>query len=238
MKRIVKNIIRSVGYDLHRWYPASSPSFQLIQGLRKFDINLVFDIGANTGQFAQGLRGAGYSDLIVSFEPLADAHAQLSRNALSDNKWLVHDRSAVGDFFGEIEINIAGNSQSSSVLPMLEAHSSAAAGSAYIARETTPMLTLDGVAPSYSFLNKNVFVKIDTQGFEWQVLDGGLKTVKDARGLMLELSLVPLYDGQRLWLEIIGRLESEGFTLWAIQPGFTDSRYGRTLQVDATFFRV
>jgi hypothetical protein len=57
-------------------------------------------------------------------------------------------------------------------------------------------------------------------------------------GLLCELSLVPLYDGQRLWLEIIRRLEDEGFTLWSIHRGFTDPRDGRTLQVDALFFRL
>lgn len=237
MKRFVKNIIRRFGFDLHRLRPITDPNFQILQGLQKFGIDLIFDIGANTGQFAQGLRSVGYRGGLVSFEPLSDAHAQLCRNAQSDKKWQVHDRGAIGDFDGEIEINIAGNSVSSSVLPMLDAHSSAAAGSAYIASETTPIRTLDSVAPRYISAKTNVFVKIDTQGFEWQVLDGGFKTVKDARGLLLELSLVPLYEGQRLWREIIDRLESEGFTLWAIQQGFTDPRDGRTLQVDAIFFR-
>ena len=80
-------------------------------------------------------------------------------------------------------------------------------------------------------------IKIDTQGFEWQVLDGATETVKRAQGVLLELSLVPLYDGQRLWREIIERMEKEGFTLWVIQKGFTDPRTGRSLQVDGIFLR-
>jgi hypothetical protein len=51
------------------------------------------------------------------------------------------------------------------------------------------------------------------------------------------LSLVHLYEGQRLWKEIIDRLEAHGFMLWAIQKGFTDPRTGQTLQIDGIFIR-
>jgi len=53
----------------------------------------------------------------------------------------------------------------------------------------------------------------------------------------MELSLVPLYEGQRLWRECIERLEAEGFLLWALQPVFVDPATGRTLQWDGLFFR-
>lgn len=238
MKLFVKGLIGKCGFDLHRLSPTSNPAYQLLQGLRKFHVDLLLDIGANTGQFVQEMRIVGYSGRVVSFEPLSDAFVQLQQNASSDEKWTVHDRGAIGDVDGVIEINISGNSQSSSILPMLAAHRSAAVDSAYIASETTPIRTLDSVSPSYLDEATNLFIKIDTQGFEWQVLDGGLETLKQARGLLVELSLLPLYDGQRLWRHIIDRLESEGFTLWALQKGFTDPRDGRTLQMDAIFFRL
>ena len=237
MKELVRNIFRKFGIDIHKLGPTSNARYQIFQGLQRHGVNLVFDIGANTGQFARGIHAIGYRGDIVSFEPLSDAHAILSQSSAGIETWQVHERGAIGDFDGEIQINVAGNSQSSSLLPMLEAHSSAALDSAYIASEITPIRTLDKVAPRYISENTNMFIKIDTQGFEWQVLDGGPKTVKDARGILLELSLVPLYEGQRLWRDLIDRLESDGFTLWAIQPGFIDPRSGRTLQVDALFLR-
>ena len=126
---------------------------------------------------------------------------------------------------------------SSSVLPMLESHSSAAAGSAYISREATPMHRLDAVAAQYVSKAQNPFVKIDTQGFEWQVLNGAPETLVRTRGIMVELSLIPLYSGQRLWRDVVDRLELDGFALWTIHPGFVDPRNGRTLQIDAVFFR-
>lgn len=205
--------------------------------MKRFNIDIVFDVGANTGQFAQQLRDVGYEGQIISFEPLSNAYVKLKGHASLDSKWIVHDRCAIGDNEGVISINIAGNSLSSSILPMLESHSAADGASAYVGREIVTVRRLDSVARDYIGESTNYFVKIDTQGYEWQVLEGGLSTLKSARGVIVELSFVPLYEGQRLWRELVDRLEAEGFVLWALQKGFTDLRDGRTLQADAIFFR-
>ena len=237
-KRAVKSLVHAAGFDLHRLSPNTSPSFQLLKALNRFEVDLVFDVGANVGQFASELRSVGYQGDLVSFEPLSTAHRALLEAARSDAKWQVHPRGAIGDHDGEIEINIAGNSLSSSVLPMMESHSSAAEGSAYVGAEKVPIFRLDSVAPKYLANAHRPFLKIDTQGFEWQVLDGASKTLPLVGGVLCELSLIALYEGQRLWMDMIHRLESEGFMLWSIQRGFTDPRDGRTLQVDASFFRA
>jgi hypothetical protein len=62
---------------------------------------------------------------------------------------VVHPRAAVGDRDGEVDINISGNSVSSSVLTMLGSHSSAAEGSAYVGAERTSLVRLDSVAQHY-----------------------------------------------------------------------------------------
>jgi len=237
MKKLIKKIFYSLGLDLYRLSPSSNSSYQLLAALNHVHADVVFDVGANIGQFAQELRSVGFLGEIISFEPLSSAHAVLSKAVQTDDKWKIHPRAAVGDQDGEIEINIAGNSVSSSVLPMLDAHSSAAVGSAYVASERAQLTRLDSVAPTYLSAHARPFIKIDTQGFESQVLDGATETIKRAHGVLLELSLVPLYEGQTLWQEMIQRMADQGFTLWAIQKGFTDPRTGRSLQVDAIFLR-
>ncbi|MCF8007985.1 MAG: FkbM family methyltransferase [Methylovulum sp.] len=227
-----------MGFDLHRLTPSANPQVQLKKSLEVVNANIVFDIGANEGQFASELRSVGFFGELVSFEPLSSARKKLLSLAENDRKWSVHPQAAVGDQDGLIEINIAGNSVSSSVLPMLESHSDAAVGSAYVASEKVPIILLDSVAEQYLRPESNLFIKIDTQGYEWKVLDGASETLKRAKGVLCELSLVPLYEGQRLWRDVIERLEAEGFTLWAIQKGFTDPRDGRSLQVDAIFLRL
>lgn len=69
------------------------------------------------------------------------------------------------------------------------------------------------------------------------MLDGASETLPLVQGVLCELSLIALYEGQRLWMEMIHRFESDGFVLWSIQRGHTDPRDGRMLQVDAAFFR-
>jgi hypothetical protein len=105
IKKTTKLLLHILGFDLTRFTPGNNPFLQLKKGIETFNIDLVLNIGANTGQFVSELRLIGYKN----------------------------------------------------------------------------------------------------------------------RG---ELSLVPLYEGGKLWLEMIKRLNSEGFTLWAIQKGFTD-RYTR-----------
>ena len=238
LKRLVKSVIHSVGFDLRYLSPESNPSFQLLKALERFKVDLVLDVGANVGQFSSDLRSVGYSGDLVSFEPLSAAHHALSKAALRDTNWQVHPRSAIGDHDGEIEIHIAGNSVSSSLLPMMEAHSAAAEHSVYVGVEKTPISRLDSVGPMYLAKSCRAFLKIDTQGYEWQVIDGARETLSRMQGVLCELSLVPLYEGQRLWMDLIQRLEGEGFALWSIQPGFIDPRDGRTLQLDAIFFRI
>ncbi|NWF36775.1 FkbM family methyltransferase [Mariprofundus sp. KV] len=238
INEVIKKILRKFGVEVHRFSPASSPTAQLVASLQKFDIDLVFDVGANAGQFVTEMRDGGFEGNVLSFEPLTSAYDDLQKVSERDSKWDLYPRCALGDKDGEIEINIAGNSASSSVLPMLDSHLSAAPHTAYVGKESVPLLTLDGVAPTYIEKYQNPFLKIDTQGFEWAVLDGASNILPQIRGVLLELSLIPLYEGQYLWEDVVSRMKQEGFTLWAIQPGFTDPHDGRTLQCDGIFFRL
>ncbi|HEV8327382.1 MAG TPA: FkbM family methyltransferase [Nitrospiraceae bacterium] len=237
LKQGMKQLLNAAGIEARRFHPDTSPLARLMAALRAFDIDLVIDVGANEGQFAKELRAGGYSGRIVSFEPLTAAHRRLLQVSNSDSAWHVQPRCALGDRFGEIELNISGNSVSSSILPMLTSHSSAAPESVYLGHESAPLITLDSVAPLYLEGTRSPFLKIDTQGYEWHVLDGALATLPKVRGIQLELSLVPLYEGQRLWRECIERLEAEGFVFWALHAVFVDPANGRTLQWDGLFFR-
>jgi hypothetical protein len=120
---------------------------------------------------------------------------------------------------------------------MLTSHSTSAPESAYLGHESVPLITLDSVVSPYLDGAQAPFLKIDTHGYEWHVLSGAFATLPKVRGIYMELSLVPLYEGQRLWRECIERLEAEGFLLWGLQPMFFDPTTGRTLQLDGLFFR-
>lgn len=238
LKIVIKNAINFIGLDVRRLNLEANPGKQLVKTLDFLETDLVLDVGANIGQFAKEIRASGYAGEIISFEPLSTAHAILEKTSKSDGKWCVYSRCALGDQIGEVKVNIAANSASSSLLPMLDSHLSAAPHSYFIDQEVAPLFTLDSVATNLIAGFKSIFLKIDTQGFEWAVLDGAKNITPYIRGISIELSLTPLYEGQRLWREILDRLEFEGFLLWAIQPEFIDPNNGRTLQINGIFLRT
>jgi FkbM family methyltransferase len=234
---LIRQTANRFGIDIQRHRPEASDMGRLSLMLMYQKIDLVFDVGANTGQFAKSLRDAGYTRRLISFEPLSIAHAKLLQASRNDAQWEIAPRTAIGDHEGEIEMHIAGNSVSSSVLDMLDSHTSAAPGSAYVGTERAPLSRLDTIALDYIKPGAIPFIKIDTQGYEDRVLDGASELLIRTRGLQLELSFVPLYEGQKLFNELVERLRKLGFTIWAIRPGFCDPHSGRMLQADATFFR-
>jgi FkbM family methyltransferase len=225
------------GIDIHRHRPELSEHGRLSKMLRQHDVTLVLDVGANVGQFARAMRAAGYRERLISFEPLSTAHWQLLRSSKGDPKWEVAPRVAIGDHEGEIELFVAGNSVSSSALAMLQSHVDAAPDSACVSRERVRVSCLDTMAAQYWDPGDVPFLKIDTQGYEDRVLNGATNVLETVRGLQLEASLVPLYDGQQLFDVLLERLRGLGFAIWAIWPGFHDPQSGRMLQVDITFFR-
>lgn len=237
LEKWVRRFANRAGIDIHRYRAEATEAGRLITMLASRRINLVFDVGANIGQYAGALRTAGYRGKLVSFEPLSTPHAQLLRASQGDEKWEVASRIAIGDHEGEIEMHIAGNSVSSSALRMLDRHANAAPESAYISTERVQLSRLDTQARGYMQPGTVPFLKIDTQGYEDRVLNGAPDLLGKVSGLQLELSLVPLYEGQHLFDALIERLRSLGFSIWAIWPGIYDPHEGRMLQVDATFFR-
>jgi FkbM family methyltransferase len=237
LKRMLRRMIRQMGWDVTPFRPQEAEFARLMRMLVTHRVNLVLDVGANTGQFAKDLRDAGYAGRIISFEPLTDAHGRLVANARGDALWTVAPRMAIGDHEGVAEIHVSRNSLSSSILPMLQAHLEAEPGSDYVATETVPMGTMDRAVTQYLRPTDVPFLKLDVQGYESAVLDGAVSTLQRSVGVQIELSLVPLYQGQDLWLPMIQRLEGLGFQLWSLSPGFMSEQTGRLLECDAVMFR-
>jgi FkbM family methyltransferase len=201
-------------------------------------VDVILDVGANIGQFASGLRRSGFQGQIVSFEPLSAAHGKLRAAAENDPLWTVMDRCAVGEKRGSARINIAGNSASSSLLPMLDRHRDAAPHSAYEGVEECPVVTLDDVIESSFRDGTTQFgLKIDTQGYEAQVLAGLSRHRGSVRVILCEMSLVPLYEGGPVMTELLKMLAELGYRCVALSPEFEDPRTGELLQIDGVFVR-
>jgi FkbM family methyltransferase len=199
-------------------------------------IELVVDVGANSGQYARLLRAAGYAGAIESFEPISTPFDRLAKRAAGDPLWGCH-RLALGDGSQVTTINVAGNSVSSSLLEMTELHQSQARGSATVTTETITMARLDDVADELFLGDERIFLKLDVQGYELAALRGAEETLKQVRAIELELSLVELYRGQPLFIEVAQHLVDRGYRCVGLDPVFVDHETGYVLQVDALFVR-
>ena len=230
IKKILKKIINKFGINISIY--GTYPEFLL-----HHKIELLFDVGANTGQYAMNARDNGYKGKIVSFEPLPGAYEKILKNSKKDPLWTVHNRCALGSGGGEMEINISQNSQSSSMLSMLDSHLLAAPESSYIGKIKTDVITLDSVFDAYQKNDEKILLKIDVQGFENEVLKGLALNLKNIFAVEIELSVVPLYEKQELYDYFFSFFEKNGFTLWSLIPMFKNSKTGELLQFDAIFIK-
>lgn len=203
--------------------------------MHQFDT--IFDVGANVGQYGLELRKKfGFKKQIVSFEPTAAAFSKLSNRASPDDLWTAL-HCGLGSTAGSQTINLAGNSASSSLFSMLPAHSDAAPGSAYVATETIEIKRLDDVFSQYASPDKTVLLKIDTQGYEGEVLAGAANSLNHIAALQLELSLLPLYEGAPLLEDIVAHVRDAGFVPYWFTHGFRNCQTTQLLQMDGFFTR-
>jgi FkbM family methyltransferase len=198
----------------------------------RLEVGLVIDVGANVGQYAMDLRQSGYTGEIISFEPLSQAFAQLSRNAEHDESWTVHN-VALGSVVGVAEINVASNLASSSLLGMLDAHRQLAPQVTVVGVETAEIRALDSYSLGQS--HSHVLLKLDVQGFEGDVLRGAAETLSSVVAVECELSVHKLYESQETFLEMLNLLDALGYDLEVLEPGLRSPSDGEVVQFDGLF---
>lgn len=241
LRRFIKSgarrLLRRVGIDARSYHPGSSREAQFQAALQHFAPSFVVDVGANTGQFGLELIEFGHAGPILSVEPQPDAHARLQQTARAWPNWQVAPCLALGAEAGQIEFHVAANSVSSSALPVAHSSVEAEPASRQVSTRTVDVITLAELLRRHPLPASGGLLKVDTQGYEWQVLDGAPQGLAPFDTVLLELSLQEIYLGQRLWRDLVDRMEAFGFGLWMLQPEFVDPRHGRTLQMNGLFFR-
>jgi FkbM family methyltransferase len=230
--------IQRLGYEIVPWTASlTEDEARRARLLASTEVDLVLDVGANVGQYASRLRPAGYKGRIVSFEPLSDAFAELSAAAAADPTWECR-RLALGATDGETEINISGNSYSSSLLDMEDRHVESAPESKYVGTEKIETARLDSLWDELVRDGERPFLKLDVQGFELEALRGAEDSLPKILGVQAELSLVPLYRDGPVFRDVIDYLEERGFRLAGLEGGHDDRRTGEMLQADGIFIRA
>jgi FkbM family methyltransferase len=186
----------------------------LIDFIEDRAIDAVVDVGANTGQFGLSLRRAGYRGRILSIEPGKAEFETLSREAKAAGNWeTLH--CALGASSGTAVLNVSKLSVFNSLLPLSAAARLHDERMAVDHTEEIAVRTLDEIA---SPLSGNLLLKIDTQGYEKQVLAGGRRILSRMAGILLELPVIHTYEGEWELHEALAYMSGLGFVPAQMQP--------------------
>lgn len=237
-RRLRKTVRRIARLDVQPVNSMTMPFNRLVETLRARAVRTVIDVGANDGGFASELFDAGYTGKIISFEPLPDVWERLRQRATGFGPhWIVAPCLALSDYSGAAAFHVSGNRVSSSLLPILSRTEKANPATRTVETISVNTARLDDVLAPLG-AEGPLFLKLDVQGAERAVLAGAERILRDETiGMHVELSLVPLYDGQALADDLIQFLAAQGFHLWDIVPGFRDPYTFQLLQYDGIFYR-
>ena len=209
------------------------------QFLRRFAVDVVFDVGANAGQYARMLRArAGYTGHIISFEPIPEVAEQLRRETKGDPRWLVEE-VALSREPGQATFNVMVNNRFSSLLQPNAQQASALANRNQVAREVP--VRLDTAAAMYDKYQRLLgferpFLKMDTQGNDLAVVEGAGHRLSKFVGLQSEMSVRLLYEGSIRFTEAIQTYERLGFALSALVPN-NQGHFPDLLEFDCIMYR-
>jgi FkbM family methyltransferase len=178
-------------------------------------IDCVFDVGANVGQYANHLRTLGYRGRILSFEPGPAMFATLQRIAAADPLWETFP-FALGEKEGAFAFNIMKMNTMSSFLEP-DSASDAIYGSINVV-ERVVEVEMRRLAAEYDRLQEQYgferpFLKLDTQGFDLNVVRGAGDRIGRFLGILSEVAVRQLYAGSPPLRESLETLEASGFDL-------------------------
>lgn len=226
----LRRLLRRFGVDVIGARP------NVVDLVRRQRAEIVLDVGANTGQYGQYLRSWGYRGEILSFEPLTGPFRMLQEHSAADPRWQALN-VAIGNHDGEANINVSELSVFSSIRGTLPALESLDGRSSVVRQETVKIRRLDSLLPELVPVGRRAFLKVDTQGFEREVIDGAAGCLDSIVLVQLEASLRPLYRDEALLGELLQMMQERGFVLTSIHPVILDPQSGATLQVDCVFAR-
>ena len=210
MNRVIRAVYKRLGI-IHLGRRRVRDLLDFIED-RKIDV--VIDVGANVGQFGESLRASGYRGRIVSFEPVESEFQTLSKKAAADGNWEAY-HCGLGAAPGEAIINVSELTVFSSILTSTSTAALHDSRTAVERKETIRIETLDKVA---AHLSGEILLKIDTQGYEKQVIEGGRLTISRVKGILMELPIIHVYEGEWQFHEAVQFMAEAGFVPAQIQP--------------------
>ncbi|MBN1385113.1 MAG: FkbM family methyltransferase [Elusimicrobia bacterium] len=229
IKRAINRILRyGFGYEIKKteYLEDSTFSYHLAKLFKKLDICCVLDVGANEGGFGEFLRNnICYDGWLISFEPVRKLFDRLQIKTEKDPRWIAYN-FALGSKIAEVEINVMKEHSFSSFLtPDHSVVTKFAEENKVDYKQVVTVKTLDsiiGMLRAKCFIN-NVYLKMDTQGYDMEVIKGAEETLPSILALQTELALRRTYRNMPGYLDVLQTLNEKGFDITGMYPVMRDA---------------
>ncbi len=216
--RLKGRLANAFDFRLVRWMRLGDTQ-QVWYLKRLFDllpIDLVVDVGGNEGQFATRLRRqVGYCGPMISAEPVPWLGQRMQQRFAGDRHWALA-ACALGDAPGQAKLKVMRGHELSSLLQPSNSSSDRLTKFNQVEQEIlVDVSTLDQLLASHPLALgcQNIYLKLDVQGYEGQVLLGAKGSLDRIAALQAELSVIPLYEGVPPYHVLMGEIEAMGFQL-------------------------
>lgn len=217
---LLKALAGAFGYRLVQAQQHTAIEEHLARLLSSVGASCVVDVGANTGQYGVMLREIGYRGRIVSFEPLAEAFETLEARASADADWRVF-RLALGAQPGTARLQVTRSTQFASLRAPSEY--GVRTFSRFVPVERIEEVRVSTLAAEWPKVVEGidrpvVYLKMDTQGYDLEVLEGAREVLPQVVALQSELAVKKIYEGAPDWLESLAALQARGFEPTGLFP--------------------
>lgn len=236
MKNVIKYIFRFFKLVLIKEKNYFNAEENLYKSLKFNNIGAVIDVGAHQGKFIKNIFKFFKFIKVISFEPIKKEFKNLSETSNKYKNWKIYNY-ALGANNEKKEINISNYTEASSLLNIENKLLQFRPELKTQAKETIECKKLDNFIDEFSNLKKPILLKIDTQGYEMEVLKGADKTLEIINFIFIEVSIVQNYVGQPTLKEILIYLENKNFKVVSLDRVFGDRLTGETYQVNILFSR-
>ncbi len=202
-----------------------------------FDVDCVFDVGANTGQYARMLRDrVRYTGTIISYEPVPELAAAIEEAAAADSGWIVRNL-ALDRETRDAVFRVTADSQFSSLKAPSRLGHAIFGGQVAVKDELS--LTTSTLAAEMARWQKELgfrrpYLKMDTQGNDLAVAEGAGVMLSSFVAIQSETAIAKLYDGIPDFVESRSFFGGRGFDLSAIIPN-NEGHFPRLIETDCVY---
>lgn len=209
----MRNLLRKARVEVVPVFPATNLlAMHLDLLFSKLEISRVLDVGARCGEYGIFLRRNGYRGDIISFEPVQENFKELAKVAARDSNWHCFNY-ALGAEDSVASINVSKRTHFSSFRQPNSTAVSLFGNSSEVQRsEDVEIRQLDSVWDALPVkLSDRTYLKMDTQGWDLEVLKGAKRSLDHIAALQTEVTVRPIYEEMPVMQESLAAITGYGF---------------------------